>query len=740
MICIKFSRLKPAVAAMLALGIMGMQGCLSSSSDDQKSSVVEAPAGQNFTVQAAATRTFGVIATDSEGKSLSYSIKTQPQYGTANISSEGTVTYHANNVVGSDSLVVTITNGSDSKDVVLAITLQNDPIFDYQFYKVTNAETGHYQIVRYDPNDDSEQSNQLVVKHNVILGNQVFVMSGAIKDDAIEYTKREYAVFLDPNASSEKRTITGETPTEYTFFKDNILKRFDADNHLNEAVIFASSSLPSSVTSQGVNVIGSDFKLYTSETDIDNSYVHLTAFDALPDLMKNETLDSKKSMPITVRISDGKVVAGRIIDTIVADSGVTKKVLINYQAASKGSDAANAEKKLQLCEVDLTSCDNVSGGDGAFHLLTKNTGHIYLAKEGEKSLYAFDKSTFALTPVAGAAYPANYDAKHHQVVFGGGHGGAGIFSNFYNMPGVITSLSEADTSYLLINYNLDTQDAVGIGMFAPNIDPDDSSKGKKPDVYVPKNAMLLKLSGTNANRVYDNGTGTDLKNESDNVSLSYNLSLVAVKNGHVFVEASKFNPSSGSAPADFSYIQGWIDTTSGSLQTDITNKVFDTNLAYFTALRVPPVAVGEHIYVNETNPTLPAATRVYNIYKMKLDTPNAPKPSSPDAVGRMYFERTAYRSNGIYDGNVLLWDRATDEVNNATTNRLMGKPKGDINENISNVMSGKGGNFTLTGIGGLFGLHMTTGHGEPNFLVSGHASKESSLKSVNQINGSWITD
>lgn len=701
MICINVGKLKPVVAVMLALGVMGMQGCLSSSSDDKNSSVIDAPAGQNFTVQTGATRTFGVVATDSEGKNLSYSIKTQPQHGAASISSEGTVTYHANNVVGSDSLVVTVTNGSYSKDVVLVISLQNDPIFDYQFYKVTNAETGNYQIVRYDPNDDNEQTNQFVVKDNVILGNQVFVMSGAIKNDAIEYTKREYAVFLDPNASSEKRTATtGETPIEYTFFKDNILKRFDADNHLNVAVIFASSSLPTSVKSQGMSVIGSDFKLYTSETDIDNSYVHLTAFDELPDLMRGEALNSKKSMPITVRISDGKVVAGRIIYPIVADSGVTKKVLINYQAASKGSDAANAERKLQLCEVDLTSCNDVSGGDGAFHLLTKNTGHIYLAKEGEESLYAFDKSAFTLTPVAGAAYPANYDANHHQVGFRGGHGGAGIFSNFYNMTGVITSLSEADTSYLLINYNLDLQDAVGIGRFAPNIDPNDSSKGRKPDVYVPKNAMLLKLTGTNAIKVYDNGTGTDLKNESDNVPLSYNLSLVAVKNGHVFVEASKFNPSSGpgSAPADFSYIQGWIDTTSGSLQTDITNKVIDTNLDFFTALRVPPVAVGDYIYVNETNPTA-AATRVYNIYKMRLDTPSAPKPSSPDAIGRMYFERTAYRSNGIYDGNVLLWDRATDEVNNATTNRLMGKPRQDIDENISNVMSGTGGNFTLTGIG-----------------------------------------
>lgn len=716
---------RPLRSALIVAGMLSLSACGGSSSGGGSAGQLSAVEGQNFTVQSAQSKTYGVNASDSAGKSLTYTIKTPPKMGTATVNSEGTITYTAQNAVGSDSMVVMVSNGVDTKDVAVEIALQNTPVFDYQFYKVTNAETGNSQIVRYDPNDADPNSNQRAVKENVILGSQVFMMSGAKDDDAVAYTKREYAIFLDPNSDSETRTTTsGDSPVEYTFYKDNILKRFDADNPDAETVIFNSDMLTTEMNSAGINVIGSTVKTYLNEVDIDNSYVELRAFDQIPDLMKGEVESSKKTLPVTVRLSDSKVAAGRMIQPITSSAdGTTQKVLLNYISASTGAGYEMAEKKLQVCEVDLSVCNDVSNGTGAYHYLAQNSGTIYMAKEGVNTLYALDKSAYTLAEVVGAEYPAEYDVDHHQISFGGGHGGAGIFSNFYNIANANTQLAEGDTSYLLINYNLDTQDAIGSGMFGEN------------DVYAAKNAMLLKLTGNSGTTVYDNGSGSDLMNNSDGEALAYNLTLTAVKNGQVFVESSKFSPESKS----FNYQQGWIDTDAPETATDLTNVVVDQTISYFTSIRVPAVAVGDFVYVNETNPLMNPG-RVYNIYKMPIEDSSAPKPSVANAVGRMYFERSAYRTNGVYDGNVLLWDKETGDLLNATTDVLMGNILADVDSELTNVTADRSGNKTLAGVGGLFGLHMTKSHGEAPFLTSGSAGTESSLKRVNQIDGEWITD
>ena len=716
---------RPLRSALIVAGVLSLSACGGGSSSSNNAGQLSASDGQNFTVQSAKTATYGVNASDSAGKSLTYSIKIPPKMGTAIVNPDGTITYTAQNAVGSDSMIVTVSNGVYAKDVEIEIALQNDPVFDYQFYKVTNADTGNSQIVRYDPNDTNADSNQLVVKKNVILGNQVFMMSGAKDDDAIAYTKREYAIFLDPNGASETRTISGDSPAEYTFYKDNILKRFNADNPANETVIFQSSLLTSEMKSAGVGVIGSTVKTYLNEVDIGNSYVELKAFNDVPDLMKGEVEATKVALPITVRLSDSKVAAGRMIQPIVGADGTTQKVVLNYISASTGDGYEAAEKKLQVCEVDLSGCNDLSNGTGAYHYLTQNSGSIYMAKEGESTLYALDKSALTLAQVAGAEYPAEYDVDHHQISFGGGHGGAGIFSNFYNMANTITQLAENDTSYLLINYNLDTQDAVGSGMFA----------GDEPDVYIAKNAMLLKLTGNSGIKVYDNGSGTDLMNQSDAQTIEYNLSLTAVKNGQVFVESAKFFSEGG----NFNYQQGWIDTDATEMATSLTNVVVDQTISYFTSIRVPAVAVGDSVYVNETKPLM-GPERTYNIYKMPLEDSSVTKPEEADAIGRMYFERSAYRANGVYEGNVLLWHKSSGDLLNATTNQLMGNIFEDIDSDLTNVTADRSGNRTLAGVGGLFGLHMTTSHGEAPFLTSGSSDTDNSLKNVNQIDGEWITD
>ncbi|KAF7276591.1 hypothetical protein GWI33_010051, partial [Rhynchophorus ferrugineus] len=343
------------------------------------------------------TKQITVSATDKENNTLTYSIKAAPSIGTASIDSKtGVVSYTAGNVVGEDTLVVSVSDGSLETDVTITINTQTESVFDYQFYKVTNPETGNYQVVRYDPNNTDDKTNQKVIKNNVILGNRVFVISAAKDGDKNIYKKREYAIFLDPNASSEKRTQTvNGTTTEYTFYTNNILKRFDAENPENESVIFTSTQLGSKLGGEGLSAIGDSLNLYVNETDIDNSYVELRAYAKLPDTLKGEISDNIKNAYVTVRLSDGKMTQGRTIKPIINNTtGKTDSVLVNYSAAhvtgqypTSSSEAA----RLQSCTVDLSTCTDLGDtAKGQFYFLAQNDGYIYLAKEGSKTIYAFD--------------------------------------------------------------------------------------------------------------------------------------------------------------------------------------------------------------------------------------------------------------------------------------------------------------------------------------------------------------
>ncbi|PIE43276.1 MAG: hypothetical protein CSA50_06235 [Gammaproteobacteria bacterium] len=703
-------------------------------SDDKAADTSLVAGTNNLTVQAGETTNYGLNITGAGRDKLTYTIATHPAHGVASIDADGTITYAAANYIGSDRLVVAVSDGSNTVDAAVDITLQAEPAFDYQFYRVQNPDVpGTYQIVRYDPNDDNEASNQIVVKQGAILSNKVFVMSGAKTDDSVLYLKREYAVFQEQGAF-EVRQTSDDPPVEYTFYTDTVLKAFDARNANVERVIYRGSMLSDEMKAQGVSVLGNKYKLYTTESDIDDSYVQLKAFDALPDLLRSESEGEKTQLPVVVRISDSVAVVGRMITPIVNASGVVEKVLINELGAYTDDTVDSVAKTLKVCDPALAACTPIVGTNGAYHLLAKNDATVYMAKEGDQTIYAYSVANDSVSAVTGVQYPAPYDGMHHQIAFNAGHGGSGIFSNFYNMAGVVDTLSEGDQSYLLINYNLDTQDPVGEGRY--------SAYGSNP--YVHKNAMILTLRGTQGKKVYDNGTGIDLMDESDSVEVSYNMSLAAVKNGYLLLEASKFN---GSESKNFHYLVGWLDTNTETTKTALDNAVVDKDISYFTSIRVPPIAVGEYIYVNEDSylegETGGSANRIYNIYKMPIDNPMLTKDSAAvqHVLGRMYFERSAYRTSGIYDGNVLLWNRHNNgTVLNATTGEIMGVATENVDAGITNVVADRVGNGTLAGIGGLFGLHMFTGHGATPFLASGEAAVAGSLKSVNQIEGAWIID
>lgn len=718
--------LAASVAALLV-------GCGGGGGGDNSSSKNTAPVVDSvgtITLQTLDIHKINLSAKDAENDTLTFSIKTAPKFGQAQIDAKtGSVTYVAGNVVGEDSFVVAVSDGHLTTDTPISIITQVDAVFDHQFYKVLNPETGNYQVVRYNPNTGKEEVFSSI--NNVILGDRVFVMSAAKDNDKSVYKKREYAIFLDPNASKETRTYQpagASTATEYVFYTDNVLKRFDPQNPNTQRVIFSSTALPEKLKNEGIKAVGDTQTLYLNETDIDNSYVELRAFEKLPDTLKGELSDQIKNTYLTVRLSDGKVTQGRTIQPVVNQiTGKTDSVLVNYTAAHvKGSypSAVAENARLQSCIPDLSSCKDINGASGEYYYLAQNETHIYLAKQGSKTLYTYDKQNDSLVNVQGATYPAQFDASKHLLKFAGGHGGAGIFNNFFNMPNIVNALSEGKSSYLLINYNLDTEDAVITHPYYGS-------------AYVHKNAQILKLDGNTAVKIYDNGDGQDLGNASDDVSPSYNLTLTAVKNGHLFIEAAKISKDK----KNINYQQGWLDSVTTSSKTSLDHVVVDKDINYFTALRVPAVAVGDYVYVNETTGSNTADDpRVYNIYKLPLNNPAAKKDSITPVYGRMYFERKASRKNGIYEGNVLLWNKNKQGVIiNATNDKVMGIAT-DLDQGITNVTADASGNSTLAGIGGLFGLHMTGSHGAVPLLTSGFSEQANSLKKVNQINGSWITD
>ncbi len=696
--------------------------------------------GGSVTVQTGTTVTHKVVASDASGAALSYSIKTQPTLGSATMAADGTVTYTAFNVAGKDSVVISVSNGQASADATLDVNVQIKAAFDYQFYSVTNPSTLNKQVVRYDPNDSNAATNQKVIKDNVILGSNVFVISGARSGDKTEYVKREYAVFLDPNASSEKRTAAdGMGGTyEYTFYKDNILKRFDAANPSSEATIFSSAMLPADAKAQGLKVIEGSYEQALNYTDIANSYVRLKAYEYLPDVLKGEDDESIPHAPITVRVSDSKARMGRPVGLVInSTNGKTDKVLFNYVAAHKHgaypSDPALAQR-LQICSTDLASCTDVAGGAGNYFTLGQSSTHFYMAKQGSTSLYAYDKAAGTLAQVSGVQYPAKFDHHVHLLSSSDAHGGNGITNDFTTLSGINTTLSEGENAYVAINYDLDLDTPINqvYGM----------------DNTMWKHAMILKFTGSSGVKVYDNGDGVDDMNASGGKDgIGDHITLTAVKNGKLFFEAGGYpiealggtcKPVAPNNTGCSTVKQGWLDTTSGSFpKTQMDNTLSSLTYAYFTANRVPALAISDSLYLSEASGAS-AATRVYNIYKMPMDA-SLPKPAAPTTQGRMFFERTAFRGTGVYDGSVLLWNRATSEVFDVTNNVLIGTDSSIESE--ANAITGTTAKSTgLAGVGGMFGLKMSVAHGSVPYLVGGTSGQAGSLVKVNQIEGDWIID
>ncbi|MFQ5598393.1 MAG: carboxypeptidase-like regulatory domain-containing protein [Nitrospiria bacterium] len=599
------------------------------------------------------------------------------------------------------------------------------------YYRMDNPATGNHQLAVY----DGVTGKQTVVKNNVIIGSRAFVLEGTQEGEKTTITAKKYGIFLDPNQAREKRTAPDGRggSFEYEFFFDNAFKRYEVATPSNEAIIFGSSMLSQGLRDQGIHRLSGQHVLHNNISDPDNSYVDLTAMQRLPDALRGETGDGILQAPVTVRLVDGRMTQGRVLAILKDGSGLTQQVLINFIPVHQPSGSAPAGR-LQLCPPDLSGCADVAGGGGNYFFLAENDSHLYLGKQGEATIYAFDRSAHMIDPVIGVAYPAPFDPDHH-LAGAGGHGDSSLLSDFSSLSGVNRSLSDGVSAYLGINYDFDRQDPVGAYTFLGNI-------------YVYKHAQVLKLSGTSGVKMYDNGDGVDQGDLSDAEAAKGHINLVAVSNGRLFVEIGNYDGVSAGGACTPSPVggyncssvhYGYINT--GSIgKTGLDGQLqAKTGLRYFTSRRIAPVAINNRLTISLLEVQGSRGTpHQYKLHLYDLATVNAVGTS----VGRTAMMKSAERSNGVFDGEILAWDAVTGELHNVTRNELvLGNPTvvSGGSPAINSVL-GRTDGVPLAGIGSLYALRAH--NGDHNWhLLAGVTDASGGLVHVDQVpTSAWLYD
>jgi len=603
------------------------------------------------------------------------------------------------------------------------------------YYSVDNPVTGNDQLVVY----DGVTEQQTVVKTNVILGSRTFVFEGSLEGDKRIITDKKYGILLDPNLAQELRSAPDGRGGffQYTFFFDNAFKRFDVASPSTETLIFDSSMLVSSLTAQGIGKIASDFTPYNNTNDPDNSYVALEAFETLPDLLKGEAGDAFAQSPIVIRLVDGKMTQGRLLQ-ILEDpaSGLTDRVLINFEAVHTPSSSDAFDERLQVCTPDLANCTDVPDGAGGFYTMTKNSSHIYLAKKGSETLFAFDVSAETLTAVTGVQYPAIFDPKRH-LIGAAGHGNGGILSDFSSLSGMNTYLGDGPDAYLAINYDLDRDTKVG-------------DLGFLGDIFIQKHAQILKFTGRNAVKIFDNGDGIDHGDASESESAVGHANLIAVKNGNLFVEIGNYDGiSAGGSCTPSPSGLGCLSVRYGYLNTGSTGKtVLDTilvekeGLNYMVSLRIAPVAMNDRLFVSILN--VQGGRGEPHTYKLhRYDLLSDPVVELASSVGRSYMTKTAERDNGVFEGEVIAWDSETKVLANVTGNIIdLGSPEALIaaagdSSALSSVIGITSG-VPLAGIGNLVALRGLPGSYNWHLMI-GDVNTPGGLSYVDQVpTSAWL--
>lgn len=623
---------------------------------------------------------------------------------------------------------------SSTKFSATGITLVNtgqtfDDSLNIAYYNLSNPKTGHDQLAVY----DAKNNQHTVVKTDVILGKRNFVFGGSQEGDKIVYQSRKYGIFLDPAKENESRTAPDGRggQFEYSFFFDNAFKRYDISNPATENLIFDASMLSQSLKDQGLKVMEGEFHLFNTITDPDNSYVEIKAFEKLPDVLRGESASNLLHAPILIRLSDGKHTNAHFVSALKDTQGKATQVLTFYDAVhKKGAYPAGDEnrQRLQLCEVNLSTCSDVGNAgsetDGRFFYQTETDQYIYLTKDGSKQFYAFNKTDHTLATVTGVEYPATFNHKEHVVPSDLGHGNeVETLSNFSSLSGMNISLSEGSDAFLAINYDLDNQDPVGKYEFLG-------------DIHLYKHGQIIKFNGLAGIKMLDNGDGIDNGDESDAEKAEGHINLIAFSADRLLVEIGNYDGESAKGnckPDEKGYYCSSLKY--GSLNSDTNNaSVLDSilheisGLKFFTARRIAPFAVNENLYISLL--AKEAGRGGSHQYTLHTHTLNDLTETST-STGRTFVTRSAKRTNGVNDGQVLAWDGETNLLTNLTSNVVLG----NINNSTSSAISstfGRTAGIPLAGIGNLFALRADPGEHQW-YLVAGEQDKENGLQTVDHV-------
>lgn len=599
------------------------------------------------------------------------------------------------------------------------------------FYNVENPLTGNDQLVVY----DSTTGDQKVVKTDIILGDKAFVFDGTLEGDKTVFNSRKYGIILDPSQSRETRTAPdGRGGTfEYNFYFNNSFKRYDITNPEEETVIFDTSKIPQNLKDQGMAVLNSEYTLFNNVSDADNSYVELVAFEELADVLQGATPSSKFHTPVVVRLVDSVAVQGHMVKILKDANGKTEGVLTFFEAVhKKGSYPADAgnRKRLQLCSADLSSCEDIAGGDGKFYLQGSNDDYVYMAKEGTDTLYAYKQSDKSLIAVTGAKYPAKFNHKIHIVE--AAHGaGDGLSRGFSNLSGTNSSLSDGQNAYVRINYDGDSKDPLASYRFLG-------------DIHVFKHFQVLKLTGTTGVKMFDNGDGVDQADDSDTENVVGHGNLVAVNNGHLFIEIGNYEGAADNGgtciPNRFGYgcssiEYGYLNTS--SINKTTLDKVLHPKklLRYFVSRRIAPFALDNKLYISIFKGAPDDTVEPY-VFTLNIHDLANPDVAGSTVDGRTYFSKIAQRDSGVFEGSVITWDGATGQLKNLSTNTVLGLANGTggvipDDPAILSVSSETSG-FPIAGIGNLFAIKADPGEHDW-FLEAGDVNEANGLEYVDRV-------
>jgi hypothetical protein len=294
---------------------------------------------------------------------------------------------------------------------------------------------------------------------------------------------------------------------------------------------------------------------------------------------------------------------------------------------------------------------------------------------------------------------------------------------------MVKSVTDGESTYLAINYDLDRDDAAGKIYFTPRY-------GVGQKVY--KHAQILKLTDTSGLKIFDNGDGVDHGDDSDDESPVGHVSLVAVSHGNLIVEYAKtIITSDDDGHTDVlkpSVEYAAISTESTTSISEFASPIYSlsSGIAYLTARRIYPLAIGPYMYIGSWDSTTEEGKKIYKVRRYDLDTLSNEK----KFTGRHYFTKKATRENGVYDGSIVTWDGSNGTITELTNGVDLGSVDTIVKQAIPNVFTDD--QPPLAGIG-QFGTLRADKGGYDFFLTAFKSGVEQSLKYIG-VSGTWLVE